>query len=177
MEEQDLPSEYHLRNVSLLGQSLTAVNSLEETLPHIQFFLTNLDVKYFYLVLYSSPLSYIGTTGNMVFRRIGGRDESFTDKPRPVELKDFFNGITAGDRKKSRAWCVCHLLSGSECLGLIVYGAPDTVHLQLSSAAVFLANTVKRLLIHEDEQERARRLEQEVAFRTRDLQEEAKRRM
>jgi signal transduction histidine kinase len=53
----------------------------------------------------------------------------------------------------------------------------------LCSAAVFIANTIKRLRIMEDEKERARQLEEEVLFRTRDiaeahwkLQEEAKRR-
>jgi signal transduction histidine kinase len=179
-----IKSEYHLRNVSLLGQSLATVNSLGETLPHVQFFLTNLDVKYFYLILYGSPLPYIGSTGNLVFRRVPGEDESFADNLRPAEFRDFFNDITIRDRKGNRAWCVSHLRFGSECLGLIVYEAPDTVHPQLGSAAIFLANTVKRLLIHEDEQERSRRLEREVAFRTRDLleanrklQEEAKRRM
>jgi signal transduction histidine kinase len=101
-----------------------------------------------------------------------------------VEAGEFFSTVMRREREGSRSWCLYHLRSGNEYLGYIVYEASDTAHPQMCSAAVLIANTIKRLLIYDDEKERARILEQEVAFRTRDLldvnkklQEEAKRRI
>jgi signal transduction histidine kinase/DNA-binding LacI/PurR family transcriptional regulator len=184
LQYQSIKSEYHLRNISLLGRSLVTVNSNKETLPPIQFFLTNLGVKTFYLILYPKPILHIGDKGNLVYQRTIGGDISYMEDPKPITLKIFFTDYINRDKRGPRTWCLYHLRSGSEHLGLIVYEASDTIHPQLCSAAIFMANTVKRLLIHDDEKERARNLEREVAFRTRDLldtnkklQDEAKRRI
>jgi signal transduction histidine kinase len=125
-------------------------------IPHLQFFLINLAVKTFYLILYPEPLTQIGSTGNLVYRRTAEGDGPVDGS---VNIADFF----------TRSLCLCYLRSGREYLGLIIYDAPDTAHPQICSAAIFIANTVKRLLIHDDETERARQLEQEVVFRPRDL--------
>jgi signal transduction histidine kinase len=136
-------------------------------IPHLQFFLTNLAVKTFYLILYPEPLSQTGSAGNLVYRRTPEGDAAPED-PLPVDIKEFFAGLFE-DGAAPRSLCFYYLRSGREHLGLIIYEAPDTAHPQICSAAIFIANTVKRLLIHDDETERARQLEQEVAFRTRDL--------
>jgi signal transduction histidine kinase/DNA-binding LacI/PurR family transcriptional regulator len=167
---RSLRSEYDLRNVSILGQNLVTVNSHTEMIPHLEFFLINLAVKTFYLILYPEPLKQIGRTGNLVYRHTADGDGP-PEYPRqencPVDIAGFFTQRDNSGVPHSQ--CLYYLRSGQEYLGLIIYEAPDTAHPQICSAAIFIANTVKRLLIHDDETERARQLEQEVAFRTRDL--------
>jgi signal transduction histidine kinase len=155
--------------VSNLGQNLLTVNSIEEMLPHLEFFLTNLMVKTFYLILYPQPLYGIGKAGDLLYQRVLNQDVSYLQNPQHIEMKQFFAEISLQERYKPRAWCLYHLRSGSEYLGFIVYEAHDTVHPQLCSGALFIANTIKRLRILDDEKERSRQLEQEIAFRTRDL--------
>ena len=166
-------SKYHLQNVSLLGQTFVTNNSLNEILPPLRFFLDNLVVKTFYLILYPKPLEHAGKTGNLVYTRSAGNEVFRTDKPETLDMEDFFSRIITGDAEKSgpRSWCVYYLRSGRDILGLIVYEASDMVHPQICSAAIFLANTVERLRIYEDGKEQAQRLEKEVAIRTRDLTE------
>lgn len=74
--------------------------------------------------------------------------------------------------------------SGKEYLGLIVYEADDAVHPHVCSGAIYIANTLKRLRILDDEKERSRLLEKEVSLRTQalldaneKLKEEARRRI
>ena len=189
--EDPLPvrSAYHLLNVSLLGQTLVTVNSLKEIAPPLGFFLTNLAVQSFYLILYPKPLKQIGKFGNMVYLRTEKDDflpqellmqeKLLQDQNQPLEMKVFFSRVITESIKDNqplktpppRSWCVYYLRSGMEYLGLIIYEAPDSVHPQMCSAAVFLANTVKRLWTYEDEKEQAQRLEQEVSIRTKDLAE------
>jgi signal transduction histidine kinase len=193
-------AKYHLRNVSILGQSLITINTLEEMWPHLEFFLTNLAVKTFYLVLCTEPLFHADGAGQLIYRYgaegaspplsgdFATRDlssDAFQEETAQfVTMKDFFSAVIYGGEGGNHAWCLNYLRSGAEQLGFILYESLDTAHPQLCSAAIFIANTVKRLLIHDYETERARRLEQEVAFRTRDLtetnrklREEAKRRI
>ncbi|MDR0412057.1 MAG: substrate-binding domain-containing protein [Treponema sp.] len=200
MQYNAIISEGFFLNVSFLGKSLITVNSLEEIIPHLQYFLTGLNIATFYLVLYRKPEAVPAEQGILVFQRVNGKDffdfshlsqvkgqsQSSASSENAVSLKDFFDahivlrdGETAFD-----SWAIYHLRSGSEYLGLIVYGATDMVHSHVCSAAVFIANTVKRLQIAETEQERLKKLEEEVAFRTQDLvsthkklEEEAKRRL
>jgi signal transduction histidine kinase/DNA-binding LacI/PurR family transcriptional regulator len=179
-------SEYNMQNVSLLGQALITVNSPEEILSPLRFFLTNLAVKTFYLILYPTPVEQTGKKGNLVYQKTGNRELFTAAHPVTVDMTDFFsNTITEpGFRERTvtlpampnldgciepHSWCVYYLRSGREYLGLIVYEAPDRVHPQMCSAAIFLANTVKRLQIYGDEKEQSLRLEQEVALRTKDL--------
>lgn len=164
--------EYHLQNVSLLGQAFISVNSLSEMIPPLLFFLTNLTVKTFYFFLYPKPLEHPGKTGNLIYYRTPNEERTQTDNPETMELIDFFSRSAvepAANISTGMARCVYYLRSGREYLGLIVYEAPDRVHPQICNAAIFLSNTVKRLRIHEDEKEQALRLEQEVALRTKDL--------
>jgi signal transduction histidine kinase len=168
-------SEYHLQNVSLLGQALVTINSLGEMFTPLRFFLTNLAVKTFYLVLYPKPLEYIGKTGNLVYLKTENGEMCQAGNREILEMKDFFSDVIMAN--KPGAWCVYYLRSGREFLGMIVYEASDRVHPQMCSAAAFLANTIKRLQIYEDEKEQSLKLEQEVAIRTKDLGKEIHRRM
>ena len=165
-------SEYPLQNISYLGQTLAIINSMNELFFPLNFFLTNLAVKSFYLILYPQPLDRPGKTGNLIFSKTHVRDYSPPYRSQTLEMKVFFSSfLSASKAAGGAAWCVCYLRSGREYLGLIVYEAPDRFHAQMCSAAVFLANTIKRLQILEDEKEQSQRLEREVALRTRDLSE------
>jgi signal transduction histidine kinase/DNA-binding LacI/PurR family transcriptional regulator len=168
-EYQSIRYEYNLRNVSTLGQSLVTVYSIEDMLPPLRFFLSTLDVKNFYLFLYPRPLRHIGETGNLVYLHSGEQDFSYLPEPREIKTRRFFTETIGGDAGGPSAWCLYHLQSGDEYLGVIVYEAHDMVHPQICGGAIFIANTVKRLRIMDDEKEHSRRLEEEVAFRTRDL--------
>ncbi|MDR0645025.1 MAG: substrate-binding domain-containing protein [Treponema sp.] len=200
MQYNAMNSEDFLLNVSLLGQSLTAVSSLEEIISHLQYFLTGLNIGTFYLLLYQKPAFAPMKKGILAFQRVNDKDSfDFShlsyDKKQTVGvvgnivfLRDFFGTIAGVEHQRGKnsisGWTIYHLRSGAEYLGLIVYSAADTVHSHCCSAAIFIANTVKRLQIAETEQERLKKLEEEVAFRTRDLvathkklEEEAKRRL
>jgi signal transduction histidine kinase/DNA-binding LacI/PurR family transcriptional regulator len=179
--------ERQLRNMSLLGQNFGSSNSIGELLSHLGFFLTNTGVNIFYLMVYPQPRKWIGGTGNLLYVRTGGQEHFSVENPRPIDTGKFFrrqiNSDQDSGQKRSHAWCLNPLRLEKEYLGFILYEAPDGVHLQLCSAAILIANAVNRLRIMEDDKERARRLEEEVAFRTRDiakahrkLQEETKRR-
>jgi signal transduction histidine kinase len=201
MQYNAINSESFLLNVSFLSQSLITVNSLEEIAPPLQHFLMGLNIATFYLILYQKPELAPTKQGILVFQRVNNKDffdfsylsqvkeQSFASNGNIVFLNDFFGAIVKARNTQDGeiafgGWTIYHLQSGYEYLGLIVYSTTDMIHSYVSSAAVFIANTVKRLQIAETEQERLKKLEEEVAFRTRDLvathkklEEEAKRRL
>ncbi|MDR1215221.1 MAG: substrate-binding domain-containing protein [Treponema sp.] len=201
MQYNAINSESFLLNVSFLSQSLITVNSLEEIALPLQYFLTGLNIATFYLILYKKPGLAPMRQGILVFQRVNNKDsfdfsylsqvkeQSLASTENIVFLNDFFGVIvkardTQGGKIAFGGWAIYHLRSGSEYLGLIVYSTTNMLHSYVCSAAVFIANTVKRLQIAETEQERLKKLEEEVAFRTRDLvathkklEEEAKRRL
>jgi signal transduction histidine kinase len=119
-----------------------------------------------------------------VYYHTGDQDFVYLPEPRMIKTEQFFAGTISRGKSGPSAWCLYHLQSGDEYLGFIVYEAHDMVHPQICGGAIFIANTVKRLRIMDDEKEHSRRLEEEVAFRTRDLleaneklREEGKRRL
>ncbi|MDR2534960.1 MAG: substrate-binding domain-containing protein [Treponema sp.] len=176
-DHQSILAEHHLRNVSLLGQSLINVNGIHEIIPHLQLFLTNLGVKEFYLFLYPHPIERIQEEGELVFSHSMNTDISYSENPVRIGMRQFFAERIHNDQSVPHAWCLYHLRVGDEYLGLIVYEAADTVQPHICSGAIFIANTVKRLRILDDEKERSLYLEQQVELRTRDLKEEAQRRI
>jgi DNA-binding LacI/PurR family transcriptional regulator/signal transduction histidine kinase len=186
---QSVQAGRQLRNLSLLGQNLSSINSMAEIVPHLGFFLANTGVDTFYLAMQPRPRSRIGDSSSILYSRENGVDRSFIHKPITLSTAGFLgSGITEsneapGSGTRSRCWCLYPLRAENSYLGFILYEAPDSVHLQLCSAAILVANAINRLRIMEAEQERARRLEEEVAYRTRDiaeahrkLQEETRRR-
>jgi signal transduction histidine kinase/DNA-binding LacI/PurR family transcriptional regulator len=175
-------SELYSISVNSLGHNLALVTSLPAIIPSLQSFLTRLHVECFYFILYGEPVKTIGGRGFMVFERSGGGDRSHAENPPALDIGSFFNGLKTGGEFQDL--CLFHLRSGDEYLGLVVYQAPDQVYPHISSGVVFIANAVRRLRSLDDDKERSHKLEQEVAYRTRDLlelnrrlQEEAERRI
>ncbi|MDR1443661.1 MAG: substrate-binding domain-containing protein [Treponema sp.] len=160
-------SELYSISVNSLGHNLALVNSLPAMIPPLQSFLTRLHVERFYFVLYGEPSKITGGRGFMVFERSGGGDRSHAENPPALDTGAFFNGLKAEGGFQDL--CLFHLRSGDEYLGFAVYQAPEQVYPHISSGVVFIANAVRRLRSQEDDKERSRRLEQEVAYRTRDL--------
>ncbi|MDR3160330.1 MAG: substrate-binding domain-containing protein [Spirochaetaceae bacterium] len=166
-------SELYSISVNNLGHNLALVGSLPAMIPGLEAFLTRLHVARFYFVLYGEPLKdreplkTPAGRGLLMFERSGGGDRSYAETPPALVIGSFFRGLkTAGEFQDL---CLFHLRSGEEYLGFVVYQAPDQVYPHISSGVVFIANAVRRLRSMEDEKERARKLEQEVAYRTRDL--------
>jgi signal transduction histidine kinase/DNA-binding LacI/PurR family transcriptional regulator len=164
-----IANQYHLRHLSVLGRRLVVINTCAEMIRPLRFFLTSLDVPLFFLILYERPRPDMGSAGRLIYERTRDRDLSHVDNPLTVDIARFmrelgqYSGI-------SRTWCLTHLRSGSEFLGLVIYGVPDDIQPQLCNGLILLANTVKRLFIYGDEMERASQLEREV-------REEVRRRM
>jgi signal transduction histidine kinase/DNA-binding LacI/PurR family transcriptional regulator len=175
-------SEFYSISVNTLGHNLALVSSLPAMIPCLEAFLTRLHVIRFYFVLYGEPLKTSGGRGLLIFERSKDGDRSYAENPPVLDTGSFFGGLkTEGEFQDL---CFFHLRSGDEYLGFVVYQAPDQVYPHISGGVVFIANAVRRLRSMEDEKERARKLEQEVVYRTRDLlelnrklQEEAERRI
>ena len=164
-----LGQERCLSYVSTFGQDLTSVNTTQEIIPRLQFFLTNLGVEVFYLFINRKPSLKPLSSSALILKR--DKDGEFAYKNPPnINLTAFFAGLCS-------SVCLYHLRSGNEYIGLIVYDTQDALHPHICSAAIFIANTIKRLLILEKEQRWAKQLEKEVALRTRALNAEAKRRV
>jgi signal transduction histidine kinase len=174
---------YHLRYLSALGQSLAAINTYWQMFNPLSFFLTNLDVSLFLLIIYDQPSLNMEMTGRLIYERSFEKELYKVENARKIDIESFIKelGSHAGT---SKAWCLNHLRSGTEYLGLVIYEAPDPVHPQLYNGLLLLANTVKRLFSYLEEMNRAVQLEHEVARRTSDLvetnrkfQEEVRRRL
>ncbi|MDR0399990.1 MAG: substrate-binding domain-containing protein [Treponema sp.] len=160
-------SELYSISANSLGHNLALVSSLPAVIPYLQSFLTRLHAERFYFVLYEEPLKTIGERGLMVFERSGGGDRSYAENPPVLDICSFFRELKTGEEFQDL--CLFHLRSGEEYLGFVVYQAPDQVYPHISSGVVFISNAVRRLRSLDDDKERSRRLEQEVAYRTRDL--------
>lgn len=144
LQFQSVRSENYLRNVSYLGQSLLEVVSVEQIFPSLRYFLTNLNIPAFYLIFYPEPSPCPEAKGILLFQQ--GDFGIFGDnKPALIDLSEIFARTVTDTGGAPRAWCLYHLRSGSEYLGLILYQADDSVHPHICSAALFIANTVKRL--------------------------------
>ncbi|MDR2419337.1 MAG: substrate-binding domain-containing protein [Treponema sp.] len=159
-----------LSYVSVFGQDLTSVNTIQEIIPRLRFFLTNLGVEVFYLFINKQPSLKPPGSSALVLKRDKEDGELAYKNPPNINLTTFFTGLDS-------SVCLYHLRSGNEYIGLIVYDTQNALHPHICSAAIFIANTIKRLLILEKEQRWAKQLEKEVALRTRDLNAEAKRRV
>jgi signal transduction histidine kinase/DNA-binding LacI/PurR family transcriptional regulator len=160
-------SELYSINVNTLGHNLALVNSLPAMIPYLQSFLTSLHVGRFYFILYGEPLKTLGPRGFLIFQRTEAGDRPQAEDPPALDIGSFFGDLKTGTGFQDL--CLFHLRSGDEYLGFVVYQAPDQVYPHISSGVVFIANAVRRLRSLEDEKERARKLEREVQYRTRDL--------
>jgi signal transduction histidine kinase/DNA-binding LacI/PurR family transcriptional regulator len=160
-------SELYSISVNNLGHNLALIGSLPAMIPNLTVFLTRLHVTRFYFILFGEPLKTIGGRGFLIFERSEAGDRSYAENPPALDAASFFRSLKTGGEFQDL--CLFHLRSGDEYLGLVVYQAPDQVYPHISSGVVFIANAVRRLRSLEDEQERARKLEQEVSYRTRDL--------
>ncbi|MDR0557530.1 MAG: 2-amino-4-hydroxy-6-hydroxymethyldihydropteridine diphosphokinase [Treponema sp.] len=176
--------ENYMQNVSYLGQRLITAGSISEIISHLQYFLTSVNVFVFYLFLYPEFIPNPGDSGLLLYHRTHTID-TFYEKALNVKFYDFFHTVIQGGADEPpHAWCLYHLRSGAEYLGLVVYEVSDAMHPLMCSAALFIANSVKRLKNLEYEEAYTRKLEQEVALRTQQivtankkLEEEVKRRI
>ena len=161
-------SLYHLRYLSELGQSFAVINTFEEMFTPLRFFLTSLDVPLFFLIVYEKPQSDIGTEGKLIYELTQDKASFGLEGAQEINIKEFIKNLS-NLSGTLRTWCLSHLRSGNEYLGMVIYEAQDTIHPQLYNGLILLANTVKRIFSYQDEMNRAVQLEREVAYRTKDL--------
>lgn len=148
-----------LRTVSGFGQELTTAGSMETLVGHLRSFLDDIGIERFSLLL----------DDGVVYRRDGQTERTFIDGSERTTMREFFGEMAGHDENRRSFPCVFHLQSGDDEIGIIVYEAPEYAQPHLCSAGVFIANTVRRLRILEEEKERSRSLESEVRLRTKDL--------
>jgi signal transduction histidine kinase/DNA-binding LacI/PurR family transcriptional regulator len=165
---RSLQSTELLRSVSVFGQELTTAGSLSALVDYLKSFLDDIEVFDFSLLVNEQDKSDT-TTFNLLYRRTEGTEQTFLDAPERTTMHDFFGSRAKFDANKRSFPCAFHLQSGDDELGLIVYDAPEYTQPHICSAGVFIANTVRRLQILEEEKERSRLLETEVRLRTKDL--------
>ena len=154
---------YHLRYLSAFGKSMTSIYTYEEIWKPLSFFLLNLEVPLFYLILFDEPRPDIALEGKLVFEKTRDKESYSLDDARKINIKDFFKGLSSASGT-SRIWCMRYLCSGSEYLGLTVYEAPDLSQPQLSSGLILLTNTINRLFGYRKEIDRAVFLERDADY-------------
>lgn len=172
MQYRTVRVEQALTNVSLFGQQLAVADSIDSMILYLSEFLTKLEIRTFMLLLYPEPVKEFSDRIQIVYRREYGMDYFYPDKPENVSLKRYFSRNrfpSIDDNILGSVICINHLVSGNEQIGLIMYEAQDAVQPHICSAVVFIANTVKRLKVLEDEKNRTALLEEEVALRTKEL--------
>jgi len=168
IQYRSMQFEQYLRNVSAFGQKMTTADSMDEMTDLLRGFLNDNEIKTFFLFLYPQGTK-AGDEVHPVYRRFRNEEGVFTGTAQKTKLKDFFRTNFRVDERVPAFPCVYPLRSGMEEIGFIVYESEDFAHPHICSGAVFIANTVKRLMLLEDEKERSRMLESEVRLRTRDL--------
>lgn len=169
VQYQAIKSEQIMRNLSYLGQTLTAIDSIKYLLYELNYFLNNVHNQTYYLLLYPEHSTSIPAEARLLFKRENGREVLYIDKENNIILKDFFDQKLITNTLEPESLSVYHLISGNEKIGLVIYEAEDYTHPHMCSSSVFVANSIKRLQIMKDEKERSRLLEQQVALRTEDL--------
>ncbi len=166
---EGVPAWHLLRDVNSLGQQLSQAASLEEVFAPLERFLVNSRTASLRMLVFSRPSRELPPTGRIVFswKRFS---VDVPAVPRSnVSLSRFFSSALAKRGKRATTRVIYPLKAGDEYLGLIVYEASDSDYPYLCSCGTFLSNAMKRMQVLEDEKERARQLELEVARRTDDL--------
>jgi signal transduction histidine kinase/DNA-binding LacI/PurR family transcriptional regulator len=161
-----------LRSVSVFGQELTTAASMEELVGYLKSFLDDIGIENFSLLLNAEPKADRDGSIRVVYRRSGrpGRTEGIrVGAPERLTIHDFFGANAEFDAMARHNPCVFNLQSGEDEIGMIVYEAPERAQPHVCGAGVFIANTVRRLQLLEEEKERSRLLESEVMLRTKDL--------
>jgi signal transduction histidine kinase/DNA-binding LacI/PurR family transcriptional regulator len=172
-----LREEQLLRDTGQLGVSLMTVTSMAGLISPLGDFLTGAGVHNFQLLVFSEPDRRIPDHGRLVFSLLPEGEKDLTRDPVEVDLKDYFRALPGARDSGGDSFSLVHLRSGEEHLGLLFYTSQDHVQPFMSQCSIFLAHTLKRLQVLEREKAYTRDLEKKVSLRTRELAEEARRRI
>ncbi len=167
-------SEYHMQLSNYFGRRLLAAETLKDIIPDLRYFFIDLNISVLYLFIYPEAVKEPASMAHLVFCIRDGKD-TFYETGTPVDFHTFFKRPNTTGR--AREFCLCHLNSNSEYLGIILYEAPNPIHHIMNGAVLFIAVAIKRFRTLADEKNYMLRLEKEVALRTKTLEEEAKRRI
>lgn len=162
----DLQKSVQLRTVSTFGQHLSTVRSFHNAVGYLSDFLNENSIQTLYMLLYPQSESPYATSLNLVYARCEQEECVLFEGSETMVMEEFFSQNFGTETGKPFSLCMYPLRSGPDTLGFIVYDADDSLHPLVCSAAVFMANTIKRLRILEQEKEYSRRLEKEVRHRT-----------
>lgn len=172
IQTQTVKSTRYMRNTSILTQTLNTANTIEQFGPAIRDFLDNLDIKDFYMVLFSEPTLALPEKGSLIYRKLNGAEgteQNLIENPEEVNLHSFFSSIMEEGDDGSVTRCLRYLRAGQDMYGFIVYDSDDLAQPLICNTSAFIASTLQRFRITELEKARADELEREVDKRTRDL--------
>lgn len=169
--------EQRLRDLGYFGQQLTGITDLRDAVTSLTEFLVCVNVKRFSLIGFPDPGEHLPGSGTLLYEFSVSSEGEASLLSAPVDLREYFNTFSGGSGTGAKSYCVLHLRSGPEYMGLIAYSADDDSHSYVSGCGMFLAHTLKRLQVQARDQARAGELEAEVGRRTVELERESRRRI
>lgn len=166
-----------LRDATVLGQELMGVAGWEGITSALDFFLPGAGVRFFRLMIYPPSDKTISDRALLMYQWLPEGDGNRMNLPEELEPGALAETVNRAFRDGVSACSLVHLRSGKERLGLLVYAVDESAEPFMSSCGVFLSHTLKRLQVLEQEAAYTRNLEEQIQSRTRELAEEARRRV
>jgi signal transduction histidine kinase/DNA-binding LacI/PurR family transcriptional regulator len=157
-------TENGLRLSNYFGRDLSAVTDQVQLFGRLDRFLTDLQVKDFFLL--SHGLSHDGP--RLVFEWRDGFRSELPEGGVDLGVRELFTQRTA-DHPDPWDLCTFHLVSGQEDQGLAVYSVDRKSLPHLTAALPHVAHALKRFRLREEQEDRNRRLEAMVQARTIEL--------
>ena len=171
------------QHVSYFGRIINSARNMEEIIAGLRDFLGNAGIQTFYFILFKSETSSEAKKGQLIYQKTPDGELYYTP-PKDITLKTFFDAEVFSSKNGPSDKTVHYLTAGTETLGMIIYTADNSIHPQLCSCSIFLANAIKQIRALDKEKKRSLELEKEVEKRTvnlvaanRKLKKESKRRI
>ena len=170
LQRQRARSEQLLRTVSVFGQRLSTVAEVGEIPRFLEDFLVEIGARAFYLGLFPSGSLTVPDRCFPAFSFENG-ERTRVHEGETERLEDFLSTALDSRTEASSSRSVYQLVAGTEIVGVAAYEVEDDALPHVYASAVFVANAIKRLRALDSEKEHSRKLEIEVAIRTKDLSE------
>ncbi|MBN1649040.1 MAG: substrate-binding domain-containing protein [Spirochaetales bacterium] len=159
------------------GQILMDAKTFEELRQPLDYFLDELDIKIFHLVLFGMEHENGVNNYDLLFSRVQGRLLDQQEGYQFTDLDFFLSSVINGADQEPFHYYVFQLRAGNDLLGFILFGARGSSYLAISYRSVYLSNIIRRIQLFEKDQAYTRDLEKLVELRSRKLAEEMARRI
>ncbi len=158
-----------IRDTSYFGQKLNTISDFWEIEPLLKFFLGNLEINFFYLLLFEKPGEYMAEDAWIGYEKTPEKEQALFGNPVKVNLNEFFAQTVMKTSNSTFCRDLRYLRAGNDIFGLILYESDVTNHPYMCTGTSFIANALQRLRLMDLQKRHALQLEKEVALRTADL--------